>query len=186
MAIAAKEIEGWLRWRPEFIDSAAYEEVVEAVHNFKPVDNEAGHMSARWLKEEALTDDQMTGTWLFYRGQRLQGYVCICSGNLTLHDDGRANAFRRRLKALPGVRYAGELVPASKIRWMGRHVEGSYGGEVLLNHASRVAKEVAGWQGNMALVVDPYDDATAEFLQDKYSFLRSARHGQLWLLLPDA
>jgi hypothetical protein len=152
---------------------------------FKPVDNDAGRMSARWLREEALRDDKMTGTWLFYRNQKQQGYVSICSGNISLHDDGRANAFRRTLQGLPGVRYAGELIPASEIRWMGRHVEAEFKGEVILRHAARIASEVAELQGNSALVVDPYDDDTADFLLEKFDFLRSAKKGQLWLRLPD-
>ena len=185
VTLARKEFEGWLRWRPEYLNSIAYEEVVEAIDAFEPVDNKAGQMSAKWLKEEALVDDKMTGTWLMYRNQRLQGYVSICSGNITLHDDGKANAFRRTLRGLPGVRYAGELIPASEIRWMGRHVQSDFRGEVLLNHAMRIASEVAELQGNSALVIDPYDDDTADLLLERYRFLRSAKKGQLWLRLPD-
>jgi hypothetical protein len=183
--LAHREIEGWLRWQPEYLDSAAYEEVVEAVERFRPVDIAAGRMSARWLREEALHDGKMTGTWLFYRNQKIHGFVSICSGNITLHDDGTANAFRRRLQGLPGIRYAGELVPASEIRWMGRHAESEFKGEAILAHAVRIAREVATWQGNAALVIDPYDDATAELLLTRYDFLRSAKKGQLWLRLPD-
>jgi hypothetical protein len=184
--LAHREIEGWLRWQPEYLDSAAYEDVVEAIERFEPVDNAAGHMSARWLKEEALHDGKMTGTWLLYRNQKIQGFVSICSGNITLHDDGTANAFRRRLQGLPGIRYAGELVPASEIRWMGRHSKSDFKGEAILAHAVRIAHEVARLQGNAALVIDPYDDDTAEFLLTKFEFLRSAKKGQLWLRLPES
>lgn len=184
--LADRESEGWVRWRPEYNDSAAYAEIVEAVELFKPVDNDAGHMSARWLKEEALHDGKMTGTWLLYKNQKVHGFVSICSGNITLHDDGRANAFRRTLQGLPGVRFAGELVPASEIRWMGRHAESNFSGEVILEHAVWIAHEVARLQGNAALVIDPYDDETAEFLLTKYKFLRSAKKGQLWLRLPES
>lgn len=185
VTLTRREFKGWLRWRPEYLDSIAYKEVVEAINAFEPVDNKAGRMSAKWLKEEALVDDKMTGTWLMYMNGRLQGYVSVCSGNASLHDDGRANAFRRTLRGLPGVRYAGELIPASEIRWMGRHVKSAFSGEVLLNHAMRIASEVAELQGNTALVIDPYDDDTADLLLERYRFLRSAKKGQLWLRLPD-
>ncbi len=183
--MARREFEGWIRWRPEYLDSPAHADIVEAVELFVPVDNDAGRRSARWLSEEALYDDQMTGTWLFYGNQKLQGFVSVCSGNISVYDDGTANAFRRRLQGLPGVRYAGELVPASEIRWMGRHREAEFKGEVLLRHAARIAHEVAEWQGNSALVVDPYDEDTAELLLRKYKFLRSAKKGQLWLRLQE-
>jgi hypothetical protein len=179
------EYQGWFRWRPENLGSAAYADIVEAVKRFEPVDNEAGHMSARWLREEALHDGKMTGTWLFYTNQTLQGFVSICSGNITLHDDGRANAFRRTLQGLPGIRYAGELMPASEIRWMGKHTKSEIDGEVILNHAVRIAHDVAELQGNAALVIDPYDEGTANFLLEKYEFLRSAKKGQLWLRLQE-
>lgn len=142
-------------------------------------------MSARWLKEEALHDGKRTVTWLFYRNLKVQGFVSICSGNITEYDDGRANILRRTLRGLPGNRYAGDLIPASEIKWMGRHARAEFKGEVILNQAIRVAEEVAEVQGNAALVIDPYDDATANFLLTRYEFLRSARMGQLWLRLPE-
>ncbi len=46
-----------------------------------------------------------------------------------------------------------------------------------------IATEVAELQGNIALMIDPYDDDTADMLLSKYDFLRSAKHGQLWLPL---
>jgi hypothetical protein len=184
LALGDDEFDGWYRWRPERADSPAYEDIAEAVENFEPLDRDAGHMSAKWLKEQSLKDYPSTATWILYQDQRVQGYIAICSGNVTLHDSGRANAFRRRLSGLPGVRYAGELVPASEIRWIAKHVASKFDGKVLLAQAIRVAERVAEFQGNIALVVDPYDDETAEMLKENFSFLWSAKKGQLWLRLP--
>jgi hypothetical protein len=82
------------------------------------------------------------------------------------------------------VRWAGETIPASEIRWIAKHAESDLGGEELLTQAIWIAEQVAEVQGNTALVIDPYDGETAKMLLDHYRFLWSARHGQLWLPLP--
>lgn len=49
VGLTHREYEGWIRSSPENVDSIAYEEVVEAVEQFEPVDNEAhvGPMAER-------------------------------------------------------------------------------------------------------------------------------------------
>lgn len=185
MALGDDEIYGWYRWRPGRAESLAYEDIAEAVENFEPLDKDAGYMSAKWLKEQSLKDYPSTATWILYKDQRVHGYIAICSGNVTIHDPGRANAFRRKIAGLAGGRYAGELVPASEIRWIAKHVDSKFDGKVLLEQAIRVAEKVAEVQGNVALVIDPYDEETAAMLKDNFRFLWSAKKGQLWLRLPD-
>lgn len=174
---------GWFAWRKQYADDIAYADIAEAIEQFRPVDNDAGRDSARWLKEHAASDYPSTVTWLFYEDRRVHGFFSICSGNVQLYDDGRSRPFRRLISGLPGRRYAGTLEPASEIRWWGRHVESAIGGKDLLEQAVSFASEVARVQGNVAVVIDPYDEATATMLLEQYEFLRSAKHGQLWLPL---
>jgi len=183
VTVSRGETRGWYRWRRQYADDIAYADIAEAIEAFRPIDNPAGHDSARWLKQYSADDYPSTATWLFYEDRRVHGFFSICSGNVQLHDDGRKRGFRRVISGLPGRRYAGLLEPASEIRWWGRHVESTITGRELLEQATLVATEVAEIQGNIALVIDPYDEATAKMLLDQYDFFRSAKHGQLWLPL---
>jgi hypothetical protein len=180
------ESTGWFRWRQQYADDVAYADIAEAIKRFRPVakkGEKAGSDSALWLMEYSADDYPSTATWLFYRDQKVHAFFSICSGNVQLHDDGQSRFFRRLISGLPGRRYAGLLEPASEIRWFGRHIESDVTGKEVLEQATLIATEVAEIQGNIALVIDPYDDATAEMLLKQYKFLRSAKHGQLWLPL---
>ena len=51
--------------------------------------------------------------------------------------------------------------------------------------AAYIASQVAEWQGNIALVIDPFDEETAAFWKSRYEFLNSATPNRLWLPLQE-
>lgn len=172
----------WYRWRPAFAESAAYEDIAEAIENFEPVDTAAGHAAADWLKRASLADYPSTATWVAYHQQRIEGYFAICSAEVTLYD-------RQRKKHLGQGRHHEHRLhpqqPASLITWLGKHAKATIPGRVILQQAAYISSQVAEWQGNIALVLDPYDDKTAEFWLESYPFLRSAKPGRLWMPLQE-
>ncbi|MGC1166096.1 MAG: hypothetical protein WA862_08305 [Solirubrobacterales bacterium] len=45
--------------------------------------------------------------------------------------------------------------------------------------------QVAELQGNIALVIDPFDKETAEFWRERYGFRSAKPEGRLWIPLHD-
>jgi hypothetical protein len=170
----------WYRWRPEFAESAAYADIAEAVERFEPVANEAGYAAAEWLKQSSLDDYPSTATWLIYHRQRIEGYFAICSAEVKLYGRQRKKHLERGQEREHELHPA---QPASLITWLGKHAEADISGRVLIRQAAFVAREVAEWQGNIALVLDPYNEETAELWLERYSFFRSGKPGRLWLPL---
>jgi hypothetical protein len=165
----------WFHWRPGRESEWVYDDIKKAVDEFKPVPNKAGAAAASWLRDGALAGFPATVTWLYYDNARVEGFFSICSGNF---------AVREGIKGiLPG---GGTLKPASEITWLCKHAEAEKDGRWLISRAAVIALEVARVQGNIALIINPYDNETADFLIRKHSFLASARAGQLWLPLGPA
>lgn len=166
---------GWFRWRPAAESELVYSDIARAIAEFKPKNKGAGKEAAEWLKEKAISDYPASATWVFYDNGRIEGFFSICSGNFKL----RERAIKDRL---PG---GGMLKPASEITWLCKHAEAVVGGQWLLMRATSIAREVAKIQGNIALVINPYDGDTARMLREKHSFLEEdPRSGKLWLPLP--
>ena len=174
--------EYWYRWQPAFAEDIAYEDIAEAVDAFEPVDHPAGHAAAQWLKESSLDDYPSTATWLAYREGRIEGYFAMRSGEVVLTTKQRRKQLARKGRQREHVLHPRQ--PASLIAWLGKHAEASITGRTLLLYAAYVANQVAEYQGNIALVIDPYDDDTARFWQDRYKFLRAANPSKrLWVPL---
>lgn len=162
---------GWFRWRPGREKQLGFEEIAQAVRDFEPVPHEAGFAAATWLKEVSLRDHPATATWLNYENGRIEGFFAIRSGSFRLKE--------RATHRLPG---RGIRKPASQIIWMCKHAEAQIRGDRLISRAVGIASDVAVLQGNIALVINPYDGATGKMLRDKYAFLHcEGRSGQLWL-----
>jgi hypothetical protein len=173
----------WYRWRPEYAESAAYEDIAEAIENFEPVATEAGYAAADWLKNSSLDDYPSTATWIAYRNQRVEGYFAMCSAEVELYERQRKKYLHRESRHRKHRLHPRQ--PASLITWLGKHAKAQIHGEAIIHHAAYIASQVAELQGNIALVIDPYDDATSAFWQDRYSFLRSAQPGRLWIPLQE-
>jgi hypothetical protein len=174
--------EDWIRWTP---DTARASDLAAAVEAFEPVDRDAGHRAAEWLKTDALRNHGSTVTYLMVVGGRLEAFYAICSAQvrLTQRDRPALRSDEEELLLSP-------VQPASLLAWLGKHRDAEVDGHQVLLHALGTAQAVAELQGNIAFVLDPYDEQTADFWQRRYGFRRSQeelRSGlrRLWMpLLP--
>ncbi len=169
--------DGWTRWEPAIAKSANWT-LAEAIRAFEPPDYVAGRECARWLKEESLVDYPHTITWVLCNAGVIEGFFAICSGVFELE--------------LPHSRPEDDVQsvkwPCSVIKWMcrrGGHRPGGgeYDGRPIINQAIARAKAVGKTQGNVALVIEPFDEVIAGKLLKRHEFLRMARQGQLWMPL---
>lgn len=172
-----EQTDGWTRWEPSIAKSANWA-LAEAVEAFEPLGYDAGEECAWWLKNESLRNYPHTITWVLCNAGVLEGFFAICSGVLELElphsnpDD-----------VVQNVKW-----PCSVIKWMcrrgGKRPDGrEYDGRPLINQAIARGKEVGTVQGNVALVIEPFDDFIADKLLERHDFLRKARQGQLWMPL---
>jgi hypothetical protein len=162
--------EGWIRWRPELAESGEYEEVAEAIEEFVPPCNIAGETCGEWLKTSALRDYPYTATWILYHQGMIHGFFALRSSviSTTIQDGGREWK---------------EPLPCSQVVWLCKRDGGKFHGRAIINAAIGRAQEVAAVQGNVALVIEPFDDDVAELLQSRHEFFRAAEHGHLWVPL---
>jgi hypothetical protein len=179
----SREADGlWYQWTPANAASVAYEDVAEAVARFESLDTDAGHEATRWLREDALRNHPSTVTYVLLSQSRIEGYIALASGSVTLTQ-------RHRRELGPGERDY-ELSPtqgASLIAWLARHREADVSGRHIVLYALSIALKVARLQGTPVVVIDPFDDASANFWAEHYKFRRSRTHGgndvRLWIPL---
>lgn len=176
--------EGWIRWEPgeanrnEMLKAAVEEfeppckDVGEASAELLMEGKDAGEAAAKWLMEESLADHPHSVTWVLYNSNRVQGFFAICSSSLTV-----------TLPAEGNLEEASVTWPCSKILWLCKREGSKFDGRILFRQAAARASEVARLQGNVALVIEPYDDGVAERLISRHKFIRAADQGQLWLPL---
>lgn len=173
--------EFWYRWLPASAESGVYADIAEAVQNFKPVDNDAGHAAAEWLKNSSLDDYPSTATWLAYYDQRIEGFFAICSAEITLSERQRNERLSRKGRSDEHRLHPKQ--PASLITWLGKHADAKMAGNLIISYAAFVATQVAELQGNIALVVDPFDGKTEQFWRKHYGFRSAKPEGRLWIPL---
>jgi len=172
-----EQTDGWVRWDPVIAKSASWG-LAEAVEAFEPLENLDGQECARWLKEESLKNYPHTVTWVLCRAGIVEGFFAMCSGAMELElPDSR-----------PDDKVQSVKWPCSVVKWMcrrrGRRSDGAeYSGLPIINHAIYRAKEVAKYQGNVALFIEPSNDTIAEKLVAEHTFLRRVTQGQLWVPL---
>ena len=173
LAPVEQKIEGWTRWQPLHADSAAWDDLAEAVEAFEPPCNPAGEECAEWLKEQALHDYPHTATWVLFKSGLIEGFFAISSGLLEISypDSGQDGEVEK------------EKWPCSQIKWLCKRDRGKFHGRSMFMQAAFQASEVAKLQGNVALVIDPFDSKTAAVLERRHEFLRRSDQGQLWLPL---
>lgn len=166
----------WIGYTAETADS-----VRELVTDFRPLDFEAGHKAAKFLKEDALVNAGMTRTHLCISDERLEGFISCCSGSVTLSERSILSlGFRTEIKTMPAV----------LVTWVARHGEGVVPGWELLTTAYALAREATTTIAAVALVVDPADDQVAEVWKgEPYNFRvsdqrrRGKRPKRLWMPL---
>jgi hypothetical protein len=163
----------WVEW-----DEASPEELSGLVSAFQPLDMDAGHAAARWLKEEAQSD-LFTVTHLLTSEQRLEGFITCRVSEATLTWSGVESLGVSRQESR-------KTVPAYLLCWCAKHRQTAMDGEELILNAIRLGKEVRRY-GCAVLALDPHDDLTAEKVwQRKYGFRLGAKpagsdkHPRLW------
>ncbi|HEX3172678.1 MAG TPA: hypothetical protein VHQ43_00485 [Solirubrobacterales bacterium] len=163
----------WVEW-----DESSPPKLAELVSKFKPLDKDAGHAAACWLKTEAQSD-LFTVTHLLTSEARLEGFITCRVSEATLTWSGVESLGVSREESR-------KTVPAYLLCWCAKHRETSMDGEELILNAIRLGKEVRRY-GCAVLALDPHDDVTAEKVwQRKYGFRLGAkptdsdRHPRLW------
>lgn len=151
-----------MRFTPEVVADLDSEQdlLLGAVDEFESIPREAGREAARWLRERALDEYGTSVTYLMLLERRVEAFYALSSAEVLLTG-------RERKQLLRGVRKETYDVPArqpaSLIAWAAKRAgAGAQCAELILRHAFTSALEVAQSQGNIALVLDPYDEKTAE------------------------
>lgn len=158
--------EDWIRWTP---DTAKAPELAAAVQAFEPLGCDAGHEAASWLKQTALQNHGSTVTYLMVADGRVEAFYAICSAQVRLTKRERRDLRDREEELL-----LHPIQPASLLAWIARHRDSSNGlGYQILLHALSTAQAVAELQGNIAFVLDPFDEESAEMWDRSYGFRRS-------------
>jgi len=167
------EKSGWIRWRPEIAKTAVWDDLAEAIDQFEPPCNKAGEDGAAWLKEHSLRDFPLTATWVLFHNSVVHGFFAMSSNAFSVSSPSPANP----------EELVKEKWPCSQIKWLCRRNKGKFIGRTFFDQAVFTAYRVAQLQGNVALVIEPFDDEIAGILTKRYDFFRTAEQGQLWIPL---
>lgn len=168
----------WVRLTREVIADLAEDAhlLTDAIKEFEAVDKPAGREATDWLQRDALDWDGTTLTYLMLLDRRLEAFYASASSSVMLsqRDRKRARGAKRLPVSIPPRQ------PATLIAWLAKRRGASTSGLTVLEHAFSTAVQVSELQGNVALVLDPFDDATAELWLSLGVGLRqsaSDRHG---------
>ncbi len=135
-------------------------ELGEAIRAFKPVPNPAGESAAEWLTERALRHPQEATVRLRLSHGKVTGVYALCAAQIALSSEERAQ--------LGGVHYRTQ--PAILLAQFARSTDTPGIGEEMLRHADSSARRALRYVGATVLVVDPFDQATAEMWRERFGF----------------
>lgn len=167
------EPDGWVPWVPSNAKSANWS-LPEAIEAFEPLEYEAGSACADWLKEAALLQWPQTVTWVLFRNGLIEGFFAMRSGIVELDLPGPG----------AGDDHSDPIVrPCSVVEWLCRRRGDEFDGGRLINQAIYRAREVGKTQGNIALVIEPFDRTIAKILRREHDYLKETAQGHLWLPL---
>jgi len=170
--------DAWVRLTPEVVDDLGEDHadrLLRALDSFESLDNGAGAAAAEWLRTKALAMHGSTVTYLWLVGRKVEGFYSLCSSNVRLSSGHRKRVFKETGLSVLEIP---SLQPASLVAWIAKQADASSDcGRAVLFHAFSVATEVSHLQGSIALVLDPFDDQTAEMWERRTDvpFHRSAR-----------
>jgi hypothetical protein len=153
-------------------------ELRRALTDFDAGGRAAAGAAGEWLQTEAVAAHQTSRTRLLIAGRRVAGFYSLASAQVEL-----SQRDRRRADVAP-VR-----VPAALITWIAKDRRAEIEGKLLLLHAVATARRAAALQATAVLVVDPFDEKTAEMWCKRYGFRPSAearKPKRLWLPLEPA
>ncbi|HWX88360.1 MAG TPA: hypothetical protein VNX67_09305 [Solirubrobacteraceae bacterium] len=132
----------------------------DAIQAFKAPPGPAGESVSRWLVEHAFHEPQEATVRLRLSYGRVTGVYALCAAQITLDTAERAQ--------LGGVRYRTQ--PAILLAQFARAADAPGIGAELLRHATGTARRARTYVGATALVVDPFDEPTAEMWREHFGF----------------
>jgi hypothetical protein len=172
--------DGWYRWTPELASDARNEALADGISAFVPLENQAGVAAADWLKAKALATYPSVVTYVLWQDGIVQGFVALCATTVKLSDRQRSRLTGASVPLTP-------IQPATLVAWLARHRDASASGGHLLSYAVHIALQVRDLQGSVALVLDPWDEESAQAWMAQYGFRWSAPEGgarrKLWIPL---
>jgi hypothetical protein len=139
---------------------ASLPELVEAIRAFEPVPGPAGESVAEWLAERALREPQEATVRVRLSHGRVTGVYALCAAQVALGSEDRAQ--------LGGVHYRTQ--PAILLAQFARTAATPGIGAELLSHAVDTARLALTYIGATVLVVDPFDQDTAEMWRERFGF----------------
>jgi hypothetical protein len=139
---------------------AALPELGTAIDAFRPVPSPAGDSAAGWLAERALREPQEATVRLRLSHGKVTGVYALCAAQIALSSEERAQ--------LGGVHYRTQ--PAILLAQFARAADAPGIGEEMLRHADSIARRVLRYIGATVLVVDPFDQDTAEMWRERFGF----------------
>ncbi|HEY7961117.1 MAG TPA: hypothetical protein VID29_04265 [Solirubrobacteraceae bacterium] len=160
---------------------AALPELGETIRSFKPVPGPAGESVAEWLAERALSEPQEATVRVRLSHGNVVGVYALCAAQVALSGEERAQ--------LGGVHYRTQ--PAILLAQFARAADTPGIGSELLGHAARTAQQALSYVGATVLVVDPFDEATDAYWQERRGLRPSEQRvpgnrqlRRLWTAIP--
>ena len=160
---------------------AALPELGEAIRSFQPVPGPAGESVAEWLADRALNEPQEATVRVRLSHGEVVGVYALCAAQVALSSEERAQ--------LGGVHYRTQ--PAILLAQFARAADSPGIGGELLGHAASTAQEALLYVGATVLVVDPFDEATDAYWQERWGLRPSEqrvpgnrRLRRLWTAIP--
>ena len=132
----------------------------DAIRAFEPVPGPAGESVAKWLAKHAFHEPQEATVRLRLSYGKVTGVYALCTAQIVLDTIERAQ--------LGGVRYRTQ--PAILLAQFARSADAPGTGKELLRHATGIARRARTYVGATVLVVDPFDEPTAEMWREHFGF----------------
>lgn len=138
----------------------ALPQLADAIRAFKPVPGPAGESVAAWLAAHAFSEPQEATVRVRLSRGRVTGVYALCAAQVALDADER--------EELGSVRYRTQ--PAILLAQFARDAGARGIGDELLRHAGAIARRARSHIGATVLVVDPFDEQTAEMWRERFGF----------------
>lgn len=139
---------------------AALPGLAAAIDAFRPVPGPAGESVAKWLKERAFSEPQEATVRIRLSDGRVTGVYALCAAQIALSQQERSQ--------LSGVYFRTQ--PAILIAQFARSADTPGIGDEMMLHADATARRALHYVGATALVVDPFDQDTAEMWRSRFGF----------------
>lgn len=135
-------------------------ELREAIHSFQPVPGRAGESIADWLAERALSQPQEATVRVRLSHGAVAGVYALCAAQVALSRMERAQLGGVHYRTQPTVLLA-QFARANRLPGIGAE---------LLSHAVDTARLALAYIGATVLVVDPFDERTADMWREHFGF----------------